>query len=310
MKTKIFLMLVMTIFITSCAKQKVENNAKKAMENLIKEIVKDPKSLKISEKEIVFSDDSLCIIHVNVKAKNGFGADVESKMEYIYLLSNDTAYESIEDVKDNCIYVTEEDYNKKKDSQIYKDLEYKQGLYYLSSIYLNTSGRKVGDKEFKQIVDIPINLGTGSWELDYYLDEFMEKTASSYLRMQGKGIFSNSAITNSRLTAYLYIDKSSFSFKLLEYDDSLVKDDDTYTFTIKDANGEIQYFQYMYNYNGKITGYGDRYSGRNYYDDIIKILSEGGIITVKAVNNSYYSKDTYLFKMNVSGFDKAKEYLN
>ncbi len=306
MKTNIFLMLVMTIFITSCAKQKVENNAKKAMENLIKEIVKYPESLKISDPEIMFTNDSLCIIHVNVKSQNGFGADVEDKMEYIYLLYNDTAYENIEATKNLFIYATEDDYNKQKEDKIYKDLDYEQGLYYLSSLNINTSGHMVGDYDGKQKVDVPINLGTGSWELDYYIDEFMEKTATPYIRLRGIGVFSNSATTNSRMFAYLCVDKSSYSFKLIEYDDNVVKDDDNlYNFIIKDSKGEIHKFYYLSNHNGTIKEFLNCY----HYDDIIQILSKGGEITIKVTKNSYY-KDSYLFKMNVSGFDKAKEYLN
>ena len=70
------------------------------------------------------------------------------------------------------------------------------------------------------------NLNTGDWELQNFVDEFGDETDSRYLTTKYllKGTFSNSATTNSELTAKLMVvDSSNISIMLSEYDLSLVK---------------------------------------------------------------------------------------
>ncbi len=75
--------ILLTSMIVSCSqKTKFEGAAKKQMEATFKEFAKDPSSVKLSNSETVFNDDSLCIIHVDFIAKNGFGLDVKDRFEY------------------------------------------------------------------------------------------------------------------------------------------------------------------------------------------------------------------------------------
>ncbi|MBR8760359.1 hypothetical protein IX308_000471 [Porphyromonas levii] len=82
------LLLVCCLVVACSQSSKLESAAKKQMEATFKEMAKDPSSVKLSNMETVFSDDSLCIIHVDFSAKNGLGTEVKDRCEYIYISSN------------------------------------------------------------------------------------------------------------------------------------------------------------------------------------------------------------------------------
>ena len=71
----------------SCS-NRIEKDAKKQMEQTMRELAKDPSSLQISDIKTMFANDSLCILHFRVSAKNGFGAIRSSLYEYVYLIIN------------------------------------------------------------------------------------------------------------------------------------------------------------------------------------------------------------------------------
>ena len=122
----------------------------------------------------------------------------------------------------------------------------------------------------------------------------------------GSGVFSNSATTNSKMTAILFMDKDDFSFKLIEYDSSVAKNDHSFTYRIKDADGDIYE---MILYNSKLSGQMSSWSPE-YMEKMEEILSKGGIITVAVrERNAYSTPDTYLFMLNVDGYKKAKTFL-
>ena len=71
------------------------------MEVTFKEVTKDPSSVKLSNMETVFNDDSLCIIHVDLSVKNGIGVDVKRRYEYIFISSNGKNYESWQEINND-----------------------------------------------------------------------------------------------------------------------------------------------------------------------------------------------------------------
>ena len=85
----LFLMLI-SIVLLSCSKaSKQEKEAKEIMPQTLRENAKDPSSVKISDVKTVFRNDSLCILHLLFTAKNGFGIESSSKVEYVYLTSGE-----------------------------------------------------------------------------------------------------------------------------------------------------------------------------------------------------------------------------
>ena len=309
-KLNVFGAIVLIVLaLCSCSqKSKLESMAKEQMEKTFKEMAKNPESVKLSNLETVYSDDSLCIIHVDFSAKNGFGNEVKDRCEYIYISSNGKNYESYQEIskEEDGIFVSQEMYNKEKKGTIYETLDYEPGLRYLAAIYVNGNGREAGNSEGESF-SIPVPTGTGSWEMKSYKDEFGEEGASKYLVLMGSGVFSNSATTNSKMSAVLFMDKSGdFSFKLIEYNSSVVKSADLYDYRIKDSEGEVHA---MTLYNGEESGQMSSWLSED-KETIKKILNKGGIITVSVREREAYSTpDTYLFKLDVTGYSKAASFL-
>ncbi len=304
----IFMLVSSMSIMTSCSQSsKLESLAKNHMESIFKEIAVNPSSVNISDVETVYSDDSLCIIHCNFSAKNNFGVDIKNNCEYIFINSNGKNYESYNMIdKGDKVFVTPDEYEKNKKGTIYETLPYNAGLRYLAAISVNGRGREAGNKDGND-VDIPVPTGTGSWELMAFEDEFGEKSSDKYLLLVGNGVFSNSATTNSEMRVIFYANKGSFAFKLIEYSSSVVKNDHFYTYRVKDSEGEVSE---MNLYNDKSSGQMNIYSWSDNYDIMKNVLSKGGTITISVKEKTRYgTPDTYLFKLNVSGYDKAKAYL-
>ena len=304
----LMLAIMMMPFMSSCSKSaKLEKAAKAQMEATFKEMARDPSSVNLSNIETIYSDDSLCILHCDFSAKNGLGAEVKDKCEYIFIHSNGKNYESYMEINKNedGLYVSKEKYEKNKKGTIYESLPYEAGLRYLAAIYVNGKGREAGVKDGEEF-NIPVPTGTGSWELRAYQDEFGENGSQKYLLLMGSGVFSNSATTNSRMTAILYMDKDNFSFKLIEYDSSVAKNDHSFSYRIKDVDGDV-YEMTLYNSDssGQMSAW-----GTEHFKKMEEILSKGGVITVAVrERNAYSTPDTYLFKLNVDGYAKAKTFL-
>ena len=303
-------MFVFMLFlaITSCSESaKLENAAKEQMLSTFKEIARDPSSVNVSNVETVYSNDSLCILHCDFSAKNGLGVDIKDKYEYIYIRSCGKSYESYMEIRNNQegVFVSPEKYDKDKTGTIYEPLSYDEGLRYLAAINVNNKGREAGVKE-GDYFNIPVPTGTGSWELNAYQDEFGEKSSNKYLLLYGSGVFSNSATTNSKMTAVLFATKDGFSFRLVEYDSSIVKSDHTYLYRIKDSDGDVTEMKL---FNNESSGVMFPWSTED-RQKMLEILSKEGIITVSVrEQNAYSTPDTYLFKMNITGYKKAMSFL-
>lgn len=309
---RIFILTVMfaaCLSIISCSNSsKLEKAAKAQMEATFTEIAKDPSSVKLTNPTTVYCDDSLCIIHVDFAAKNGIGTEVKHRFEYIYINSLGKSYESYQQISDEegGVFTQPEKYEKNKKGTIYEELSYELGLRYLAIMHVNASGREAGVRDGDSF-RIPVPTGTGGWDLKSYKDEFGEESSDKYLVLTGTGVFSNSATTNSEMTAFLFVDKDyDFSFKLIEYNSMVVKSRDSYEFRIKDSEGEIHEMRL---YNSRESGQMSAFV--IYNSEMRSILEKGGIITVsvKELNNYYTTSDTYLFKMDVDGFQEAMAHL-
>lgn len=92
---------------------------------------------------------------------------------------------------------------------------------------------------------------TGIWNVYEYKDEFDESTGIYFAAKSENGKFSNSATTNSILTAYIMVEEFDAKIKLFEYDRFLVKDEGEIRFRIKDSNGDITNIRF---YNDKTSG--------------------------------------------------------
>ena len=111
---KTYILSILMLFLIACSS--IEKEAKKQMEITFKEIAKDPSSVKLTNINIAFSNDSLCIIHVDCSAKNGIGTEIKITCEYIFNKSNKKSYESYQEINNDneYIFIDSKQYNKNK----------------------------------------------------------------------------------------------------------------------------------------------------------------------------------------------------
>ena len=139
------------------------------------------------------------------------------------------------------------------------------------------------------------------WEKRYYVDEFNNPTSNAFIAPIDKsnGTFSNSATTNSRLTAYVRVNSEDCEIMLWEYNSSLVKASSTtdYDITILLPNGTKKYFTGTMYKNGTVIRFDN-------YSEIIALLKNtDGILEFYIKEDSKYGvNSTYLFTVDTSGF--------
>lgn len=139
----------------------------------------------------------------------------------------------------------------------------------------------------------------GTWEIGEFVDEFNQPIGKKYVSTQVNGSFSNSATSNSELTAFLQITSEDVAIILLEYGSSLVKCSykwDEYSITMKDTNGTKYYLN------------GTMYAGseRIYFDSsdeatVINALKKSGSVSFY-VALSDRTITNYLFTVETSNF--------
>lgn len=306
MKNVLYILMLCLAF-ASCQSSKLKSAAQKQMEATLKEFAKDPSSLKLSNIEVVYSDDSLCIIHADCTSKNGLGNEITSQIEYVMLSQDDKNYEACQQISssEEAIYQPKETFEKNKKGQIYEKLSYESALYYLATIFVNTQGREAGIKDGFGTAKIPVPTETGCWQIRTFRDEFGEKTNNYFLFLQGSGTFSNSATTNSRILAAIYATgNDDVSIQIAEYGSYLVKTSDTYDVRVKDDKGTV----YSMTMNGDIqSGYiTPSYDSKETMTHLLN--SNGPLIFSIQERTSYGTPSTYIFKIDVTGYEKAKTF--
>lgn len=169
------------------------------------------------------------------------------------------------------------------------------------SVCKKTEGEPLGHTDGSTCLRCGENLS--DWFVGEYTDEFDMPTGKKYIAIYGTdGEFSNSATSDSDLTAVLQIDGDNIGIMLWEYGRSLVKgvyDSTSYSITILDANGT------RHNFTGTMTKGNTRvYFKSTDRAKIINILKQEGE-TMIYLKNSKYTVSTYLFALDTKGFSEA-----
>ena len=312
MKSHILVSVSATIALlitSSCANpaSKLEKAAHSQVLSMLTETANDPASIKLDNIQTEYLDDSLCILHLNHAGRDGLGRDFSDRIEYYLIGSKGKYYESFQIFNGTgAIYCTEDQYNKQRRGKIYENLPYAQGMRHRVAVFTNVFGREVGDIDGEPFL-IPTLTGTGLWEVMAFQDEFGEEGQGKYLSLRGCGTFTDSVYSGREMSAYLFVDKDGgFSFRIIKYHYLTIKDNHLYDYRIKDSSGEIYNMRFENSYSDGEMGS----KAKREVNMMDKILKKGGIITVSVKElNSYGHADTYLFKMNVTGFDKAMRYI-
>ena len=79
-------------------------------------MAKDPSSVNISNLKEMINNDSICIFHFDLSAKNGFGGVTSYPIEYVYLIDDGKAYEMVTNMneRESIIEKSRKEYQKKQ----------------------------------------------------------------------------------------------------------------------------------------------------------------------------------------------------
>lgn len=77
------LLAVIAVGVMSC--NSFEDEAKAQMKKTLKELAKNPETYKITDVDVKFCNDSICVIHTQEKGQNSLGGWNSSRSEYVYV---------------------------------------------------------------------------------------------------------------------------------------------------------------------------------------------------------------------------------
>lgn len=141
----------------------------------------------------------------------------------------------------------------------------------------------------------------GTWEKRNYVDEFDNPTGEHFISTTVSGKFSNSATTNSSLTAQIQVDSENISIVLWEYSRNMVKCSyryDEYSITMLDSSNNKHYI------SGTMYAGGFRiYIDNSYKSTVLNALQKTGTISFHIVY-SEYTTSTYTFSIETSNFNE------
>lgn len=150
---------------------------------------------------------------------------------------------------------------------------------------------------------------SGPWELHYYTDSFRQPTSEAFVMVLCDGVFSNSATSNSTLSASVVLDKETMSFVLFEYGNHKVKNPSSknsifYRITMRWENGDDIAMM------GVMGANGDRiYVDEKSRDVIVKALSGSGNVSFYIAQDDRKTTN-YLFSVETANFVDIYQNLN
>ncbi len=138
-----------------------------------------------------------------------------------------------------------------------------------------------------------------TWEIDEYVDEFDQPTGEKFAYTRVTGTFSNSATTNSKLTAYMQVSASGIDIMLYEYGDMVVdgtfSTGNVYDISVLDQNGEKHKFTGSMAHNATKL-----HLSRQYEEEMLNLLAKGGVLRFYLTYEKY-TKSTYSFDIDATG---------
>lgn len=165
------------------------------------------------------------------------------------------------------------------------------------------SSRGDNDKSEKEIA---------YWDIGYYVDDFNQLTDEAFITLKDyvSGTFSNSATTNAKLDADVYVDINYFTFFLYEYGKYQVKNNssrnvDNYNITMRTADGTDYYL------TGTVYCGGDRlFIDQAYMPTVIDALChEEDEFVSFYIEEADHTLSSYLFTVPTGNFAKLYEEL-
>lgn len=305
--TRLIIAVLFGMFLFSCnnsksAQDKISksetttNEAKLAASNYVAFISSSLKDdYKIFDVTVLYESDSLCILNLKI----GKGNDEKSitDNEYTYLLYKGKRYEMMG--YSGNVFFSNDEFKKMGSPQTYDEAIFRKAVD-----AINISGHYVGRPSERLTEKIEIPYEKGDWEIADYVDDFGDEDGGHFLALIGNGVFSNTATTNSPLTVILSFDgrRNMFSFKLMEYNKTIIRDRNFYTYKIKDSTGRYGTVDLRCNDNGQMNLTLEKDSAA--FTMMLKGVLRDGVMSFDVKRQSDLAND-YMFKLNVTGFNEA-----
>lgn len=312
MKRSLLLLSILSIW-CSCGKlqqPKLEDNAIAQMKTSIISWDNQSADPVFSNLNIVFQNDSLCVIHYDVMITNNRGQQRTYQQEYIYLESGGYDYECI--IGSNFVFMGESEYDRVKKGKIYEKLPYKEGLVYRLIKNIRYSGRNLTDPEAGILVKNP--MGIGDWDVKDVVDKFGNPTGEKYLSLRSMGHYDMPSVKNNDLEVFLSIRKDGgkyLSFKKSRYTEIYVTEPDIYI-TINAPEGEFHSFAESGFYEeNKVYREGFSNIYHLIYEKPIPVLQD---CLSKEQSLQFFAKEeeynyTFRWKFNFEGYNEALKYI-
>lgn len=125
------------------AEDSFENKAKKQLHATMKEVARNPKTYKITNEKVIFSNDSMCTISFIGRGQNGFGGYSSSKMEYTFIKVRKSDLH-----KDGRTTYCETILN--MENEFERDCSIKKEIYNIDNGFLDVSSKKLYNKFIKK----------------------------------------------------------------------------------------------------------------------------------------------------------------
>lgn len=166
------------------------------------------------------------------------------------------------------------------------------------------NGRAVSETECDSIARVEVNPVVEQepqWSLNYFIDEFGEKTNYGYILHTCNGEFSNSATTNSRLLVKIIVTPEQIRFDTFEYGSQKMKGEDLLEYRAKlPDDSEVRFstwdddegFNIVFSYD---------------LDKVMELFKNYDRIRFAARTNNRYSVSTYRFVYEGSASDFKTE---
>ena len=309
MRNLVYSLIFVSLALVSCIETPTSQLEKQAIESFkasFSKSVGDDKDAKFENIKAVFSSDNLCIIHADLKAKSGLDVNIPNKIEYLFITQDGKSYEAYQDLSDDSVYVSEPTLKNISKGMIYENLDFEGATFYRAAIYTNNYGREVGTHKTDFTINIPIK--TRLWEICYAVDEFGDKADGKFLRLTGKGTFSEDDETNEKLIAYLFVNKEEdIVLRLVENGTKVTKPWGV-TIKFKDGEGKTHEIPFTGLSSGDLR---PSSMEKNSKDEFRKMIEKEGVLSAIAVTGGgmFSTKKTYKFKFNLDGFEKAMLFL-
>ena len=166
------------------------------------------------------------------------------------------------------------------------------------------NGRAVSETECDSIARVEVNPVVEQepqWSLNYFIDEFGEKTNDCYILHTCNGEFSNSATTNSRLLVKIIVTPEQIRFDTFEYGSQKMKGEDLLEYRAKlPDDSEVRFSTWDDDEGFNIVSSYD-------LDKVMELFKNYDRIRFAARTNNRYSVSTYRFVYEGSASDFKTE---